>query len=120
MEVQAAKLHTEPPSPVSALWGEAEKSAEAAATWGDEVKWWKFNHPDESLSVHVKQARGGGMGEIEVWEAKVWQEVTVREKLCASQTLILPDTPGCSAALLWPWFDLKSNILSRFHFFSSW
>lgn len=61
-EVQAAKSRVEAPMPVSALWGEAEKSAEAAAMWGDEVKWWKFNQPDERLSVHAKQARGGGMG----------------------------------------------------------
>lgn len=39
VEVQAVEFSTEPPNSVSALWGVAGKSAEAAATWGDEVKW---------------------------------------------------------------------------------
>lgn len=38
-EVQALEFSTEPPNLVSALWGEAGRSAEAAATWGDGVKW---------------------------------------------------------------------------------
>lgn len=57
-----SQVQKQPPIPASALWGETGESADAAATWGEEVKWWKFNQPDESLSVHVKQESGGGGG----------------------------------------------------------
>ena len=72
VEVQAAGFSTEPPSLASALWGEAGKvlrrQARGEMRWSGE----KFNQPDESLSVHVKQEREGG----KVWKVKEWQEVT--------------------------------------------